>query len=106
MPDAPSVDLHVPTDRLPAMITRLTTYLLHYQYSFLQTCHEAGHVEFAVFTQPAQPLIRLTLRGVDGAGSGAEACVAAVPRTLAEDAVHLVQHLVQAERVTEEAMTC
>ena len=105
MPEPHTVILHFPTAQLPAMITRLTTYLLHYQYSFLQTCHEAGHVEFDVFTQQTQPLVRLTLRGVDEVGSGAEALVAPVPHTLAVDALHLVQHLVQAKHSTDASMT-
>lgn len=97
MEPAPTVTLHIPPDRLPAMVTRLTTYLLERQYGFLQTYHMPEHAEFEVFDARDQPVVNLTLQGVSE--TVAQSTVQTLPDShhLAPEADCLVQHLLQLE---------
>ena len=90
----PTVTLDFPASDLPAVLTRLTTYLLQQSYDFLQTSHAAGHVDFDVFSQQ-QPLVRLTLRAVEAGGSAPGRPTPVLPPTLAADAVALIHHLLR-----------
>ncbi len=92
-----TVTLHFPLVHLPAIITRLTTYLLEHRCSFLQTRHDAGQVDFDVFDLQNQPLIRLKLQVNDQPGPKVETLAALTPRPLAAEAMRLLRHLVQAD---------
>jgi hypothetical protein len=92
-----TVILHFPLSRIPVIITRLTTYLLQKHYSFLQTYYDAGHVDFDIFNQQNQPLVRLTLQAGDGPDSSASLPDSTTFRLLPADTAHLLQHLLQTE---------
>jgi hypothetical protein len=87
-----SITLYVPLLHLPALITRLTTYLLQKSYDFLQTSHAAGQVDFEIFAQQ-QPLVHLTLQAVEAAGPTGGILPPTLPPTLAADALALMHHL-------------
>lgn len=91
---APAVTLYVPSSDLPTVLTRLTTYLLHNSYDFLQTSYATSHVEFEIFAQQ-HPLVHLTLRCVEAGSATSETLAPVLPSTLAADAVALIQHLLQ-----------
>ena len=89
-----TVTLYFPPLHLPAVITRLTTYLLQKSYDFLQTSHATSHVDFDIFAQQ-HPLVHLTLRSVEE-GSPAPGTLAPVlPPALAADAIELIHHLLR-----------
>jgi hypothetical protein len=90
-----TVTLHVPAQQLPVLLTRLTTYLLHNQYTFLQTCHHTTHTDFDIFQQQ-RPLVRLTLRSADVSQPIPDMWVSELPPTLAAEAVAIIHHLRQA----------
>jgi hypothetical protein len=87
-----SVTLYFPLSHLPALITRLTTYLLQKSYNFLQTSHAAGHADFAIFAQQ-QPLVHLTLQSVEEESPMAGILAPTLPPTLGADALALIHHL-------------
>jgi hypothetical protein len=90
------VTLYFPLSHLPALITRLTTYLLQKSYGFLQTSHAAGHVDFDIFAQQ-QPLVHLTLQSTEEASPTAEILAPTLPPTLATDALELIHYLLRAQ---------
>ena len=90
-----TVTLYVTASHWPAIITRLTTYLLQKSYTFLQTSHNASQVDFDIFVQQ-QPLVRLTLQSVEEGSPASGTLAPTLPETLAADAVELIQHLLQA----------
>jgi hypothetical protein len=89
-----TVTLHLPALQIPVLITRLTAYLLHHRYNFLQTCYDATHFDFDIFKEQ-QPLVRLTLRPAATPEALAEPVVLAALPHLAADAVDIIQHLLQ-----------
>jgi hypothetical protein len=97
-----SVTLYFPLSHLPALITRLTTYLLQKSYNFLQTSHAAGHVDFEIFAQQ-QPLVHLTLRAVEEESATARTLAPTLPPTLAADALELIHHLLRAQPAIADA---
>ena len=90
-----AVTLHVPEQQLPVFCTRLTTYLLHNHYAFLQTCQDATQSDFDIVHQQ-HPLLCLTLRSADRPGSPPGVSLPDLPSTLAAEAVTILQHLLQA----------
>ncbi|MGQ4810643.1 hypothetical protein NKDENANG_04141 [Candidatus Entotheonellaceae bacterium PAL068K] len=93
----PTVTLHFPLAHMPAIITRLTTYLLEHRQSFLQTRHDATRTDFDIFGPQDQPLIRLTLQAADRPGPDLETLACLMPRPLTTEAMRLLRHLVQAD---------
>jgi hypothetical protein len=89
-----TVTLRVPAPQLPMLFTRLTTYLLHNHYAFLQACHGATQTDFDVFQQQL-PLVRLTLQSTDVHAS-APILTSELPPTLAAEAIAIIQHLLSA----------
>jgi hypothetical protein len=90
----PPILLHFPPDRLPTIITRLTTYLLHHQYDFLQTCHDASHMDFDILAQPDRPAVRLVLRASNEPATSFESLASQQP-PLPKAVLPLLQHLLQ-----------
>jgi hypothetical protein len=86
-----TVTVHVPAPQLPTLCTRLTTYLLHKHYAFLQTCHGAAHTDFDVFQQQ-HALVRVTLQAIDVQAS-LPMLASELPSTLAAEAVAIIHHL-------------
>lgn len=88
----PVATVHVPALHLPALLSRLTTYLLEQNATFLQTLHDERRVDFDVFRQQV-PLLRLAIHATDAP----EAALAVVPPTsppaLAADAMAILHHL-------------
>lgn len=96
-----AVTLHFPLSRMPAIITRLTTYLLDKNLTFLQTCYHAGHVDFDVVTQQNRSIIRVTMQATDESGLSPGTLAPTSFRSLTADAIELLHHLVQTETSTE-----
>jgi hypothetical protein len=92
-----AVTLHFPATAMPAIITRLTTYLLERHDIFLQTCYTAEKVDFDIFNQQNQPIIRLRLRVAEDSSSASEKLASAASQSLTPDAVELLQHLLQTD---------
>ena len=92
-----SVTLYFPPVRLPAMITRLTTYLLEHQYGFLQTYETLEQTAFEVVDAQERSIVRLTLTSNSAAAAQSATQVLSEVRHLAPDAVSLLQHLLQLE---------
>ena len=68
MPDAaPTVILEVPASAMPDMMERLTAFLLHHQYRFVQTFHpgDARHTIVEIVPAQAQPGVRVTLQATE-----------------------------------------
>jgi hypothetical protein len=86
MPDAaPTVILEVPASAVPDMMERLTAFLLHHHYEFMQTFNpgDARHTVVEIFPAQAQSGICLTLQATESGTSAAllppPADVAAAP---------------------------
>ncbi len=92
-----TVTLHCSPVRLPAMITRLTTYLLEQQYGFLQTCYASGHSDFDVFDVEHQPIVHLTVKATNDMQALSEARALPISSHLAPEAAQLLQHLLRLE---------
>ena len=97
MESSQTVTLRFPSSRLPAMITRLTTYLLDKQYGFLQTCGAVAHTDFDIFNPQDLPIVRLTFEAADDAEASPETPASPVSRDLTPAAVDLLHHLLQTE---------
>jgi hypothetical protein len=72
MPDtAPTVILEVPASAVPDMMERLTAFLLHHQYGFVQTFNpgDARHTVVEIFPAQAQAGVRLTLQETESGTS-------------------------------------
>lgn len=89
-----TVTLYFPLSALPAVITRLTTYLLQKPYDFLQTSYADSHVDFDIFAQQ-HPLVHLTLRSAEEESPAPGMLAPVLPPTLAADAVALIHHLLR-----------
>lgn len=87
--------LHVSAVAMPAMITRLTTYLLQDHYMFLQTRYDTTRVGFEIFTAQEQLLLRLTLQTTESTTSVSRLPTTRTPLPLAAEATRLLQHLLQ-----------
>lgn len=93
----PPVTLHFPAARLPAMITRLTTYLLEHRYGFLQTYYAPEHVEFEVVDAQEQSVVHLTVKGTNATVTRSATQALCAASDLTPDAAHLLRHLLQLE---------
>lgn len=91
----PTVTLYFSTLEMPAIITRLTTYLLQHHYTFMQICYDTQHVGFEIFTQQGQLVVRLTLQAADDPGALSRRSPDELPAFLSADAVRLLQHLLR-----------
>jgi hypothetical protein len=72
MPEvAPTLILEVPASAVPDMTERLTAFLLHHQYEFVQTFNpgDAQHTIVEIFPAQAQPGVRLTLQATESGTS-------------------------------------
>jgi hypothetical protein len=68
MPDATlTVTLEVPASAVSDMMERLTAFLLHHQYGFVQTFNpgDTRHTVIEIFPAQAQPGVRLTLQATE-----------------------------------------
>jgi hypothetical protein len=92
-----TVTLHFPLAHLPALLTRLTTYLLQQHHSFVQTSYATGHTDFDIFTQQQQPLMRLSFQATEDPDAWSGKRVPTTSTPLTADAVELLQHLLQTE---------
>lgn len=92
-----TITLHFSPHRLPAMITRLTTYLLERQYGFLQTYHTPEHTEFEVFDTEERSVIHLTMKSAKETETRSMTQRVPVACRLMPAADHLLQHLLQRE---------
>lgn len=98
MPDATlTFILEVPASAVPDVMERLTAFLLHHQYEFVQTFNpgDARHTLVEIFPAQAQPGVHLTLRATESGTSTSRlhtpADVAAAPPETAA----LLQRLVE-----------
>jgi hypothetical protein len=92
-----TVTLHFPLAHMPAILTRLTTYLLQHHHGFVQTSHATGHTDFDIFTQQQQPLMRLSFQATEDPDACSGTRVPTICNPLTADAVQLLQHLLQTE---------
>lgn len=90
----PALVLPFPPHRLPAMMTRLTTYLLQHQYEFLQTYHDAHHMEFDILVQPDRPAVRLVLQAGETPAPSPESLAAQQP-SFPKPVLVMLQHLLR-----------
>lgn len=83
MPDAvPTVSLEVPASAMPDLMERLTAFLLHHQYGFVQAFNpgDARRTVVEIFPAQAQPGVRLTLHAT---ASGTSTSLVHTPADLA-----------------------
>ncbi len=92
----PAVTLDFPSAQLPAMITRLTTYLLQQHYSFLQTREHGEQTTFEIFDAGHRRLLSLTLRAGMRPRDGETPSAEGSP-PLSADAAALVAYLLGVE---------
>jgi len=74
MPEAaPTVILEVPASAVPDVMERLTAFLLHHQYEFVQTFNpgDARHTIVEIFPAQAHPGVHLTLQATESGTSTA-----------------------------------
>lgn len=89
-----TIPLRCAPEYLPALMTRLTTYLLHHQYDFMQTCHDANHADFDVLASPEHPAVRLSLQAASGPTPSFKSLIARHP-ALPKPLLLLLQYLLQ-----------
>ena len=67
----PTVILEVPASAVPDVMERLTAFLLHHQYEFVQTFNpgDARHTIVEIFPAQAQPGVHLTLQATESGTS-------------------------------------
>ena len=67
----PTIILEVLASAVPDVMERLTTFLLHHQYEFVQTFNPsaARHTIVEIFPAQAQPGVRLTLQATESGTS-------------------------------------
>ena len=101
-PPAPAVTFHISVSQMSVVLSRLTTFLLHAPYAFLQTFHSAEHTDVEVFDQHQQLLVRCTLRVADTDAPVPPPLVSLAQEALAADLVSLLRELVQFSMTTSE----
>ena len=89
----PIVTLHIAASQMSVVLARLTTFLLHARYAFLQTFHSAEHTDVDIFDQHQQQLVRCTLRVADTAAPVPVLSMSATPGALAADLMALLHDL-------------
>jgi len=98
MPDAaPTVILEVPAAAVPDMMERLTAFLLHHQYGFVQTFNPdaARHPVVEIFPAQAQPGVRLTLQATESRTSTALLHIPADVTAAPPETAALLQRLLE-----------
>ena len=95
-PPTPTVTIHSTALQMPVVLARLTTFLVHARYAFLQTCHSAGHADIDVFDQHQQHLVRCIIRETETDTLVPTPAVWSAQETMAPDLVSLIHELVQA----------
>ena len=101
-PSMPTITIHSPAVQQPVVLTRLTAFLVHARYAFLQTFHSAEHSDIDIFDQHQQLLVRCTIREAEPDRRMPAPSVSPAPEALPEHLVTLIQALVQACTVTSE----
>src|SRR5262252_3284920 len=95
-PSAPTVTIHSTASQMSVVLARLTIYLVHAGYAFLQTFHSAGHSDIDVFDQHQQLLVHCIIRETEPDTRVRVPSVLPALETMAPDLVTLIQELVQA----------
>ena len=98
----PTVTIHSSASQIPVVLARLTTWLLHAHYAFLQTFHRARHADIDVFDQHQQLLVHCTIQETETDTPVPAPSVLSAPGTMAPDLVTLIHDLVQACTATSE----
>jgi hypothetical protein len=98
----PTIIIHSPAVQQPVVLTRLTAFLLHARYAFLQTFHSAGHSDIDIFDQHQQLLVRCTIREAETDRRMPAPSVSPAQETWPENLVTLIHALVQACTVSSE----
>jgi hypothetical protein len=99
MPDTvPTIILEVPASAVPDMMERLTAFVLHHQYGFVQTFHpgEARRTTFEIFPAQAQPGVCLTLQATESGTSTPLLHLSADVTTAPPETATLLQRLLEA----------
>ena len=92
----PTVTIHSTAPQMSVVLTRLTTFLMHARYAFLQTWHSAGHSDIDVFDQHQQLLVHCIIRETETDILVPVPSVAPALETLAPDLEPLIRELVEA----------
>jgi hypothetical protein len=58
----PTVTIHSTAPQMPVVLARLTTWLVHTGYAFLQTFHSTAYADIDVFDQHQQLLVHCIIR--------------------------------------------
>lgn len=98
MSDAvPTLILEVPASAVPDMIERLTAFLLHHQYEFVQTFNpgDAWHTVFEIFPAQAQSGIRLMVQTTESGTSTPRIHAPADTATVPPGTAILLQRLLE-----------
>ena len=98
MPEAaPTVILEVPASAMPDVMERLTAFLLHHQYEFVQTFNpgDARHTIVEIFPAQAQPGVRVTLQATESATSTSLLPTPADVTAAAPETAALLQRLLE-----------
>jgi hypothetical protein len=101
-PSTPTITIHSPAVQQPVVLTRLTEFLLHAHYAFLQTFHSAERSDIDIFDQHQQLLVRCTIREAEIDRHMPGLSVSPAQEALPENLVTLIHALVQACTVTSE----
>ena len=93
-PSTPTVTVHSTASQMPVVLARLTTWLVHTGYAFLQTFHSPD-ADIDVFDQRQQLLVRCTIRETETDTRVPVSSVLPALETMAPELVALIQDLVQ-----------
>jgi hypothetical protein len=102
-PSTPTITIHSPAVQQPVVLTRLTEFLLHAHYAFLQTFHSAERSDIDIFDQHQQLLVRCTIREAETDRHMPGLSVSPAQEALPENLATLIHALVQACTVTSES---
>jgi hypothetical protein len=92
----PTVTIHSTALQMSVVLARLTTFLVHARYAFLQTFHSTGHSDIEVFDQHQQLLVHCIIRETETDTLVPVPSVWPALETMAPDLVTLIHNLVQA----------
>jgi len=95
-PSAPTVTIHSTASQMSVVLARLTIYLVHAGYAFLQTFHSTKHSDIDVFDQHQQLLVHCIIRETETDTRVPVPSVLPAFETMAQDLVTLIHNLVQA----------
>ena len=101
-PSTPTITIHSPAVQQPVVLTRLTEFLLHAHYAFLQTFHSAERSAIDIFDQHQQLLVRCTILEAETDRRMPGLAVSPAQEALPENLATLIHALVQACTVTSE----